>query len=191
MTEMETRRAWGASWRTQSLPSNNRMNKLKFKHVLVAVFVLITIIPFSALAFVKPLRVIFPQLVSGVSCYGGNICADERDRLREARALYDDALTRTEAKVGDFHSRPKVIFCSTLHCSNGFGLTSAAARATGDFGVVVAPRGWKEFYVTHEYIHYRQAEELGTLNVWRGPKWLIEGMAYSLSEDPRHPLPEP
>jgi hypothetical protein len=169
---------------------NHSAVSLKFKCLITAIL-FVSFIPVSTLAFVKPLRVIFPEVVSGVSCYGGNICTDSEDRLSEARALYDDALTRTEAKVGDFHSRPKVIFCSTLHCSNGFGLTSAAARNTGDFGVVVAPRGWQEFYITHEFIHYRQAEELGMLKVWRGPRWLIEGMAYSLSEDPRHPLSEP
>lgn len=164
------------------------MNRLKF---IAAVTALIVIIPASALAFIKPLRVIFPQVVSGVSCYGGNICSDNKDRLTEARALYDGALIKSERKVGKFHSPPRITFCSTLHCSNGFGLTSAAARATGNFGVVVAPRGWQEFYITHELIHYRQAEELGVLRVWQGPKWLIEGMAYSLSEDPRHPLSEP
>ncbi|MBC8932715.1 hypothetical protein IAI15_40655, partial [Escherichia coli] len=37
----------------------------------------------------------------------------------------------------------------------------------------------------------RQAEVLGNLAVATKPRWLIEGMAYSLSDDPRHPLAEP
>jgi hypothetical protein len=36
-----------------------------------------------------------------------------------------------------------------------------------------------------------QAESLGNLAVATQPKWLIEGMAYSLSGDSRHPLSEP
>lgn len=52
-------------------------------------------------------------------------------------------------------------------------------------------RWWTSFYVAHELIHYRQAESLGNLAVATKPEWLIEGMAYALSGDPRHPLGEP
>ena len=35
----------------------------------------------------------------------------------------------------------------------------------------MAQRGWKEFYVTHELIHYRQAEEIGNITVLLKPSW--------------------
>ena len=40
-------------------------------------------------------------------------------------------------------------------------------------------------------IHIRQAEELGVFFSLLFPEWFVEGMAYSLSEDPRQPLSEP
>lgn len=41
-------------------------------------------------------------------------------------------------------------------------------------------------------IHHVQNERLGSLRVWTvSPEWFIEGMAYSLSEDPRPVLSEP
>ena len=44
----------------------------------------------------------------------------------------------------------------------------------------------------HELIHHLQNERLGSLRTWLlKPDWFREGMAYSLSEDPRQPLPEP
>lgn len=60
-----------------------------------------------------------------------------------------------------------------------------AAAAIGDLGLIVAPRGWTAFYLTHEMIHYRQAESFDNLAMLTKPSWLIEGMAYSMSGDPR------
>lgn len=67
----------------------------------------------------------------------------------------------------------------------------AAAKAVGNLGLLVAPRGWKDFYITHELIHHRQAEEWGNIAMLTKPKWLVEGMAYSLSDDPRPTLSVP
>ena len=58
----------------------------------------------------------------------------------------------------------------------------------GKSGIVVGPRGWKPHYLRHEMIHHRQAEELGILAAFTKPEWLIEGMAYALSDDPRATL---
>ncbi|MCU7827914.1 MAG: hypothetical protein KZQ85_02500 [Candidatus Thiodiazotropha sp. (ex Myrtea sp. 'scaly one' KF741663)] len=55
-------------------------------------------------------------------------------------------------------------------------------------GIVISPRGWELYYIRHEMIHHRQMEEIGVLAFLRAPEWLIEAMAYSLSEDPRKKL---
>ncbi|NBW51763.1 MAG: hypothetical protein EBR49_17075, partial [Betaproteobacteria bacterium] len=49
----------------------------------------------------------------------------------------------------------------------------------------------KPYYVRHELIHVLQSQQLGELPLQVKPQWFKEGMAYGLSEDPRHPLPEP
>jgi hypothetical protein len=54
--------------------------------------------------------------------------------------------------------------------------------------VVVPALAWA---VRHELIHYEQFKHLGPIRVLRSPSWLVEGMAYGLSEDPRKPLAEP
>jgi hypothetical protein len=164
---------------------------MKLKHILPFALAAVAILPISTLAFVKPLRVVVPQLISGVHCYDAGICTDDKARLTEARVLYAAGVAKASEEVGPFHSRPTVTFCSTGECFDGFGHRTSAAFTLGNFGVVVAPRGWKDFYVTHELIHYRQAEELGLLAARRKPSWLIEGMAYSLSGDPQRPLPRP
>ena len=40
-------------------------------------------------------------------------------------------------------------------------------------------------------IHHVQAERLGIFTQWRSPAWFKEGMAYSLSQDPRSHLAKP
>ncbi|MCA8352611.1 hypothetical protein [Burkholderia cepacia] len=164
---------------------------MKRSHVVYALTGLLVALPIAAYALVKPLRVVAPALVLGVSCPSADLCTDDAARLGDARQLYRDGYARAAAAVGAFREAPRVVFCSTRACADAFGLGQRAALTLGNFGVVVAPRGWQTYFLAHELIHHRQAEVLGNLAVVTKPRWLIEGMAYSLSDDPRHPLAEP
>lgn len=164
---------------------------MKLKPRLVGCAITLVIVPAVAWFLVKPLRVIFPTLMPGVECPRANVCTDDVTRLDEAQKLYEEGYTKTVEVVGAFQGAPRMVFCTTQACSDAFGLGQRAAEAVGNLGLVIAPRGWKKFYIAHELIHYRQAESLGNLAVATKPKWLIEGMAYSLSDDPRHPLGAP
>ena len=148
-------------------------------------------LPVAALALVKPLRVAVPALMPGITCTSAAICIDDVSRLSAAEQLYKDGSAVASKAVGQFRHAPRMVFCATSQCADTFGMGTRAAEAVGDIGLVVAPRGWTTFYVAHELIHHRQAEELGNLALLTKPKWLIEGMAYSLSEDPRRPLGGP
>src|SRR5205814_1105649 len=87
---------------------------------------------------------------------------------------------------------PRAVFCSTKACSESFGFTSQNAYTVATVGVVISNRGWKPYFVRHELIHHLQNERLGSLRTWLlKPVWFREGMAYSLSRDPRRPLPGP
>jgi len=147
-------------------------------------------LPFAAWAFVKPVRVLAPQL-EGLTCERG-VCVDDPARRARATALYDDALRAVEKSVATLQTRPRAVFCSTEACARSFGITEHNAYTVGTFAIVVGDRGWWPFFVRHELIHHLQNERLGGLRMWLfKPLWFREGMAYSLSGDPRHPLPEP
>ncbi|KVL22734.1 hypothetical protein [Burkholderia sp. MSMB1826] len=152
---------------------------------------LLVALPIAAYALVKPLRVVAPALVPGVSCPSADICTDDVATLGAAQQLYRDGAARAAAAVGAFRAAPRIVFCATRACADAFGLGTRAALTLGDFGIVIAPRGWQTYFLAHELIHHRQAEVLGNLAVLTKPRWLIEGMAYSLSDDPRHPLAQP
>ena len=161
------------------------------KRLLLVSTLALLMLPLAALAVVKPLRVVVPSLMPGISCPRPNLCTDSVAQIEEAQQLYADGIAKAAAAVGPFQRVPRVVFCTTPSCADLFGLGRRAAETVGDFGLIVAPRGWKTFYLAHELIHYRQAEALGNLAVATKPKWLIEGMAYSLSADPRRPLAAP
>jgi hypothetical protein len=164
---------------------------MKLKHLLLAVTVTCIALPVAALAFVKPWRVVAPALMPGVACPLPDICIDDVARLGDAQALYRAGYAKAASAVRPFRQSPRVVFCTTQACADTFGLGQRAAEAIGNVGMVVAPRGWQAFYVAHELIHHRQAEALGNYAVATRPRWLIEGMAYALSGDPRHPLGAP
>ena len=153
-------------------------------------FVALLAVPVAAWAFIKPVRVLAPEF-AGVKCHG-KICVDDPARLTEATALYDEAVRFVQLDIGELRTIPRAVFCSTQACSRSFGSTSRIAYNVGTFAVVISHRGWKPHFVRHELIHHLQSERLGSLRNWLfKPAWFREGMAYSMSEDPRRPLPEP
>src|SRR6266850_441649 len=146
--------------------------------------------PLAAWAFIKPVRVIAPEL-EGLTCVD-RVCVDDPARLAEAATLYRDALQFVQASVGALQTAPRAVFCATAACSRNFGFARSQAYTVGTAAIVISHRGWRPYFVRHELIHHLQNERLGSLRTWLfKPVWFREGMAYSLSRDPRHPLPEP
>lgn len=158
-----------------------------FKYILLA---LLVVFPIAVFAYGKPLKVAMPE-IAGVECLDEGVCLDDASRIDEARALYDAAIVDVEKRLSPYESKPKIVFCSTAECFAAFGFTKQAGVSIGSLGVVISPRGWKPHYVSHELIHQWQAEKFGFLNVWLAENWIIEGMAYSVSNDPREQLSEP
>ena len=159
------------------------------KYVKLVLVSLLVVVPAAAFAFYKPIRVLLPE-VFGVSC-DQNVCVDNSAQRETALALFNSAKKSLGTRQGLVVDNPKIIFCSTEKCQTTFGLGKKAGFTFGTFGIVIAPRGWKEYYVAHELIHYWQVSNFGSLVLLNGEPWVIEGMAYSLSNDPRKELREP
>jgi hypothetical protein len=158
------------------------------KRALVIVSIVALLLPVAALAIPNPLRAFFPQMF-GLICDANRLCVDDARHFTSARALSLPALTEVTARLGQYESQPTMIFCMSEECYNVFGRRRSSSVAFGGTAVVIGPRGWASHYIQHELIHIAQAQRLGVLRAWRAPEWLTEGMAYSLSGDPRRPLP--
>ena len=159
----------------------------------LSAFVLATLsaLPFVTWAAFKPIRVLAPQL-AGVQCTEANICIDDLSKLEQALLLRDESVSFVESRIGKLNRVPRYIFCSSAECTKSFGFTNNAAYHVGTFGIVIGPRGWHSHFARHELIHHLQMENIGSMHALLfTPTWFIEGMAYSLSEDPRRPLPQP
>ncbi len=154
-------------------------------------FMALLAVPIAAWAFFKPIRVLAPEW-AGVSCITDVICIDDPSRFAVASSLYESERHVVEALIGPMERKPRVVFCSTDDCFQSFGFGRRSAATIGTVAIVISPRAWKSYYVRHEMIHHIQHERLGSLKAWMvSPEWFIEGMAYSLSEDPRSVLSEP
>lgn len=133
----------------------------------------------------KPARTLV-RFMAPVTCISDSLCIDDMSRWSEAVDLLESAESFVNASVGQMKSPPHVIFCSTNTCARYFGLTKAAGLTVGTWGIVINPTGWNSYTVRHEMIHHLQNERIGTLkNMISTPTWLFEGMAISLSQDPR------
>ncbi|MBV1873940.1 MAG: hypothetical protein KUG80_04120 [Gammaproteobacteria bacterium] len=137
----------------------------------------------------KPIRVLAPEL-NGMTCPEQYLCVDDPRNVNRAKSLYEDALLFVHENVGVLNTKPMVIFCTAEICSKAFGMGRRSAMQL-PMGIVIGPRAWKEYYVSHELIHQLQQQKFGVLYVFQKPKWYLEGMAYLLSDDPRLDLNEP
>jgi hypothetical protein len=143
----------------------------------------------ATFAIPSPLRALAPGLF-GLVCEN-RVCVDDARRLAEAQALLQRARADVTPKLGAPHALPLALFCSSEECFRIFGKRRSTAETFGGKTILIGPRGWAAHFVRHELIHVAQYEKLGFIRAWRGPRWINEGMAYSLSEDPRRPLPAP
>ncbi len=160
---------------------------MKYFKWIMLLGVVLTLATFK---FYKPSRILIPE-VNDVACATTSICLDDMSRLQQAEELIARSVLEMEYKLGPLKNYPKVIFCATQACYESFGFKQAAAHAIGRSGIVIGPRGWQPHYVKHEIIHYWQAENIGVFRMLFEDDWLIEGMAYALSDDPRAELDQP
>lgn len=159
---------------------------------LLLLLLLLVIVPLLALLVVKPVRLIAPALVGGLSCNATrSLCVDDPTRRTHAEALYEEGLSYLAGTLARPRAETRIVFCSTERCAAAFGLGARSAVTLGTLGTVIGPRAWQPHYIRHELIHRLQAERLGVLRLLLAPRWFVEGMAYALSDDPRHSLPEP
>ena len=161
---------------------------MRKKITIIAAIILV--LPSLALAAYKPSRVIFPQ-INDVVCEAENICIEDTERLSEAFYLTKEAYKIASYSLGKFDFEPRYIFCSTQQCYESFGFSKSRASNVGKQRIVIGPRGWSTHILAHELIHHWQNHKLGTISVLFGEQWIIEGMAYELSNDPRMTLSEP
>jgi len=159
------------------------------KIYLLVLFLIISI-PTMAFSFYKPGRVLIPE-VFGIQCFKENISVEDPSTMNHASDLVHSSIEDLRRNYSLDMDLPRIVFCSTDQCTKRFGLGRRTAIVIGTFGIVMSPRGWKPHYVKYELIHHWQANTFGNLAMLTGEKWIIEGMAYGLSGDPREPLSEP
>jgi len=162
---------------------------VNLKRVLIFCLTAALAFLFAACAMYKPLRVVAPEAF-GLNCIADDICVDDSAIAAEATLLRDEALNFVVENIGQIEDVPRVLFCSSEECFARFGNPAVAALYIwGLDTLIINDKGWHDYILRHELIHHWQIEQFGTVRSSRLPRWYIEGMAYSLSQDPRNPLP--
>ena len=159
------------------------------RRLILGILAASVLLALVVVAVVPQTHLVAPELF-GLQC-AGHVCTDQPNRRDEAAGLYDDAVADLTGRLGPVPPPHRVVFCSTTACYRTFDTGQSTASTIADIGIVIGPRGWEPFYVRHELIHHWQAQRLGLSARYQDPRWLIEGMAYTLSDDPRRTLVEP
>lgn len=153
-----------------------------------SILLVLLLAPPALWAFAKPLRLWAPSL-HGLSCAEA-VCVEEAERLAEATALYESALSRIDTFGTPLRKRPRMVFCSTDACYRAFGGGAERAITYPWVGSLIAPTSWAPHFARHELIHALQGQQLGEIGMLRKPAWFREGMAYAWSEPPPEDMPD-
>ena len=163
-----------------------KQHKRSVKTLIVYASLAITV---TACATVKPIRSLAPETF-GLTCVTDTLCVEDPQTAPPAQRLATGALRFVEANIGSLNRSPKFLFCDTVECFDRFGHHEFSAQYVwGTNIIVINEAGWRDHIVVHEVIHHWQAEHFGLIKASSWPSWFIEGMAYSMSNDPRRPLP--
>lgn len=157
----------------------------------IAVFlILFFVVGAVALAIcVRSVRILAPQMF-GLEYVSETVCIDDVGKLDEAMALLADAKAYVREELGGIETDPKVLFCSTEECFNTFSDPLVSAQYFWLARIILLGGDWKPFILRHELIHHWQNDNFGGPHeALRLPMWFLEGMAYSLSGDPRDVIP--
>ena len=110
--------------------------------------VLVLVLVVCAFAFVKPVRVIAPE-VSGLDCFD-ELCTDQPEKLEQLRSLYRSSSTEVEKKLGYAPTPRRIVVCKTVECYEKIRLCQINANTITKVGIVVDSGGWQSYYVLHE-----------------------------------------
>ena len=75
-------------------------------------------LPAIAWATFKPVRILAPTL-NGVTCVD-RVCVEEPDRMAEAHALQQAAVSAVGRKLAPLEEAPLTVFCSSRECYRSF-----------------------------------------------------------------------
>ena len=96
-------------------------------------------------------------------------------------ALLAEARARVEAYYGPLQARPKLVFCASPDCYNGFG--AIGLGYTDGSNLVISRSGLRSAIIAHELAHVELASRLGGISrvLDSVPQWFDEGLAVLIS----------
>ena len=86
---------------------------------------------------------------------------------------------------GEIKSNPTIYACATKKCADSLGLKAPAHCV--DSYLILRPKAFTKFIISHEISHAEVVERSGSFFRWKKiPQWFDEGLAVVVGPDPRH-----
>jgi hypothetical protein len=109
--------------------------------------------------------------------------AGQREQILAMVAQAREQLARY---YGDVTTAPEFFFCSSEACFQSFGGTTQGGMTYGHYASLLSPRGRSMPIVAHEWSHAEFNSRLGFWAWLHTPQWFDDGLAVTVSEEPRH-----
>lgn len=133
------------------------------------------------------------------SCFGfrqvaSRLYVDDATTPSTQNAIVATVAT-ARGRVGGFYghldSAPRILICATAACYERVGGGGSRGMALLDVALLIAPRGADPVILAHEMAHIELHHRLGLAKTLGRaiPQWFDEGLAVTVSDDPRYLAP--
>jgi hypothetical protein len=86
---------------------------------------------------------------------------------------------------GEIKSNPTIYACATKKCADSLGLKAPAHCV--DSYLILRPKAFTKFYISHETSHSEVIKRSGSILKWKKiPEWFDEGLAVVVAPNPSH-----
>ena len=104
----------------------------------------------------------------------------------EILKIVSEAGQRVGRCYGNTTAKPKLLFCSSEAAFQSFGGTKEGGMTYFAYASLLSPRGQSAAIVAHEWSHAEFYSRVGFWAWRRTPQWFDDGLAVTVSEEPRH-----
>ena len=109
--------------------------------------------------------------------------SDQREQILK---IVSDSEARVARYYGNVSTRPELFFYSSQDSFQSFGGASETGLTFLGRASLFSPRGRSVPIVAHEWSHVEFQSRVGLWHLLKVPRWFDEGLAVTVSEEPRH-----
>ena len=151
-------------------------------------FIIIILLTFSGCSTINKSKILLPPGWIGMKKIAPKVYVDKDMNTTQQKKLLK-LIPKAQKYISDVWgkvtSKPTIYACSTKKCAKSLGIGARAYQINNH--IILSPKAISKELIAHEWSHAELYKKVGGFFNWKKiPSWFDEGLAVSVSHEPRH-----